>query len=314
MGCGASSDAGGQPNPTYSAPPPEACKAVAAAPAPSPKPSPVPAPAAPAAAPSALLPASGADRPLATQINELKTKAVRAWQAGDTDTAGKLKLQALELQKILASKEQAPSEPGPGPSPAAAAAVGEAAGSGFRKGDPVLFREYSGASVGAVQDAAGTCDVHVPGMPVFLAVPCAELKAASSDADPAVPADAMAVPAAAEPASADAAPPAVAAAATPEQKAVRKGPAKLAEQPAEPAGQIVLLECRGGKDKGKDGHRRDTVAICNAVIERNWACKPLFYADAGSDATACELEAADGVIVRVGDGDYIAPDEISVHR
>ena len=58
-------------------------------------------------------------------------------------------------------------------------AVGEATGSGFRKGDPVLFRaEYSGASVGAVQDAARTCDVHVPGMPVFLAVPCAELKAA----------------------------------------------------------------------------------------------------------------------------------------
>jgi len=43
--------------------------------------------------------------------------------------------------------------------------------------------------------------------------------------------------------------------------------AVLKEQPKEPFGKIHVLECEGGSDKSKNGHRLDTIPICNALIE-----------------------------------------------
>jgi hypothetical protein len=64
------------------------------------------------------------------------------------------------------------------------------------------------------------------------------------------------------------------------------------------------VEVRGGTDKGADGHRRDTIPICNAIIERGWACYPLFYSDAEYDTVKADLETAQGIIVRINPGTY----------
>jgi len=78
----------------------------------------------------------------------------------------------------------------------------------------------------------------------------------------------------------------------------------LAAAPALPAGTIVVLECEGGTDKRSDGHRADTILICNALIAQGWKAYPLFYSDAAHDTILEELSKADGVIPRVNPGAY----------
>ena len=47
-------------------------------------------------------------------------------------------------------------------------------------------------------------------------------------------------------------------------------------QPTNSRGMLVVLEVRGGTDKDAlDGHRRDSVAICNAAIAQGFKCLPV---------------------------------------
>mmetsp|Transcript_10563 Transcript_10563/g.64944 ORF Transcript_10563/g.64944 Transcript_10563/m.64944 type:complete len:471 (-) Transcript_10563:870-2282(-) len=78
----------------------------------------------------------------------------------------------------------------------------------------------------------------------------------------------------------------------------------LKTQPNKPHGKILLLECRGGTDKGANGHRRDTVPICNALIDMGWCSYPIFYNDEEAAQVEIDLLAADGVIVRVNPAVY----------
>ena len=82
------------------------------------------------------------------------------------------------------------------------------------------------------------------------------------------------------------------------------GPATLLPQPAKPLGRIVLVECRGGTDKGADGHRADSIPICNELIKKGWSAEPLFYSDAEHDAVYAALSKASGYIGRVNPGAY----------
>eukprot|EP00951_Prasinocladus_malaysianus_P019596 scaffold158834_cov45-Prasinocladus_malaysianus.AAC.1 len=84
--------------------------------------------------------------------------------------------------------------------------------------------------------------------------------------------------------------------------AMAKRPLQAA--PASPKGTMYVVECRGGSDKGPDGHRRDTIPICNALIDKGWTAAPLFYSDAEYGAVKAKLEGADGVIVRINPGSY----------
>ena len=78
----------------------------------------------------------------------------------------------------------------------------------------------------------------------------------------------------------------------------------LLPQPKAPAGQIYVIECAGGTDKGSDGHRKDTIPICNAIIKKGWAAKPIFYSDAKHDEVFATLSKAQGYIGRVNPGAY----------
>eukprot|EP00963_Diacronema_lutheri_P006088 scaffold516_cov307-Pavlova_lutheri.AAC.2 len=78
----------------------------------------------------------------------------------------------------------------------------------------------------------------------------------------------------------------------------------LKAQPKKPDGKILVLECRGGTDKGTSGHRRDTVPICNALIDMGWCSYPVFYSDKEAAHVEAELMAADGVVVRVNPAVY----------
>jgi len=79
---------------------------------------------------------------------------------------------------------------------------------------------------------------------------------------------------------------------------------RLLPQPKNPTGKLVLLECKGGKDKGKDGHRSDSIPICNALIEKNWRCTPLYYTDADFDKIKNEILQSAGYICRINPGQY----------
>jgi hypothetical protein len=62
---------------------------------------------------------------------------------------------------------------------------------------------------------------------------------------------------------------------------------------------VVVLECRGGSDKGPDGHRRDTMPICEALRQKGWAAEPLFFDDANHAFCKARLLECQGVVVRV---------------
>jgi hypothetical protein len=66
------------------------------------------------------------------------------------------------------------------------------------------------------------------------------------------------------------------------------------------------LELRGGNDKLRKGvgagHRRDTVPICQAVIDAGWACRVVQYHDDAHASVRAACAQADGVLVRAGAG------------
>jgi len=53
----------------------------------------------------------------------------------------------------------------------------------------------------------------------------------------------------------------------------------LKEQPKQPFGKIPIIQCKGGVDKARNGHRPDTIPICNALIQLGWHSEPIFYTD-----------------------------------
>ena len=65
-----------------------------------------------------------------------------------------------------------------------------------------------------------------------------------------------------------------------------------------------MLEARGGSDKGADGHRRDTIPICNGLIRQGYAAQALFYSDTQYDQVQSICEKVDGIIVRINPGKY----------
>lgn len=79
----------------------------------------------------------------------------------------------------------------------------------------------------------------------------------------------------------------------------------LAAQPLNAKGSIILLETRGGADKsGLDGHRGDSLPICNEIIDRGYKCVPIFYEDMNIEKVYNYCAQADGIIVRVSPGTY----------
>ncbi len=55
---------------------------------------------------------------------------------------------------------------------------------------------------------------------------------------------------------------------------------------------MIVLEVAGGADKGHDGHRRDTVPICNELIARGWEAQPRFYCDAEYETLLAEMSSS----------------------
>eukprot|EP01024_Parvocaulis_polyphysoides_P038588 TRINITY_DN346_c0_g2_i1.p1 TRINITY_DN346_c0_g2~~TRINITY_DN346_c0_g2_i1.p1 ORF type:complete len:395 (-),score=38.36 TRINITY_DN346_c0_g2_i1:1118-2302(-) len=79
---------------------------------------------------------------------------------------------------------------------------------------------------------------------------------------------------------------------------------ELLNQPAQPVGTVVIIECPGGTDKGADGFRKDTIPICNALISRGWACFPIQYTDSCFWEVYEEVRKVDGYLYRVNPGTY----------
>ena len=71
-----------------------------------------------------------------------------------------------------------------------------------------------------------------------------------------------------------------------------------------PLARLCVLEVRYGGDKAPDGHRADTVSICNGVVLVGAACEPVFYSDEHLELLREYLTACDGVIVRIAPGVY----------
>jgi len=97
---------------------------------------------------------------------------------------------------------------------------------------------------------------------------------------------------------------AAAAPAEPVNKLTAGAVVEILEQPAEPVGKIVVVECEGGSDKKSDGHRGDTIPICNALIEKGWSAYPIFYSDAKLEEVKAELLSCKGYIARINPGAY----------
>ena len=82
-------------------------------------------------------------------------------------------------------------------------------------------------------------------------------------------------------------------------------PQDLLPQPTNPSGTIYVIECHGGSDKGPDGHRRDTIPICNALISKGWYAQPLFYSDSEKVKIKNKLLKSDGYISRINPGYFL---------
>eukprot|EP01025_Chloroclados_australasicus_P042061 TRINITY_DN447_c0_g1_i5.p1 TRINITY_DN447_c0_g1~~TRINITY_DN447_c0_g1_i5.p1 ORF type:complete len:415 (-),score=55.92 TRINITY_DN447_c0_g1_i5:1704-2948(-) len=57
-------------------------------------------------------------------------------------------------------------------------------------------------------------------------------------------------------------------------------------------------------DKGPDGHRGDTIPICNAIIQRGWECYPIQYTDSTFWEVEEQVRKVDGYLYRVNPGVY----------
>lgn len=71
-----------------------------------------------------------------------------------------------------------------------------------------------------------------------------------------------------------------------------------------PLARAIVLEARGGTDKGEDGHRRDTIPICNSLIGLGVHTEPVFYSDAEWATVFEQAASADLMIIRVNPGKY----------
>ena len=86
----------------------------------------------------------------------------------------------------------------------------------------------------------------------------------------------------------------------------------LSSLPKNPLGYIILIEVRGGVDKGvteeirqkRKGHRPDTIPICNELIQLGWGSLPIYYSDDTYDLVNDFLskDIIQGVIVRINPG------------
>ena len=86
----------------------------------------------------------------------------------------------------------------------------------------------------------------------------------------------------------------------------------LSHQPINYQNAIILLEVRGGVDKGmtpetqktRKGHRGDTIPICNEIIKLGWGSYPVYYSDETIDSLNefFDNETIKGVIVRINPG------------
>jgi len=83
--------------------------------------------------------------------------------------------------------------------------------------------------------------------------------------------------------------------------------ASLKQQPFNPSRKVVFFEVEGGTDKGKDGHRRDTIPFCNSLIEKGVHAEWAWYKDADHDALFERYKDFDGFVPRINpatDGQY----------
>ena len=86
----------------------------------------------------------------------------------------------------------------------------------------------------------------------------------------------------------------------------------LISLPTNPLGYIVLIEVRGGVDKGinekikknRKGHRPDTIPICNEIIKLGWGSLPIYYSDSTYEKVKTFLSQPfiQGVIIRINPG------------
>jgi len=65
----------------------------------------------------------------------------------------------------------------------------------------------------------------------------------------------------------------------------------------------------GGYDKGKNGHRVDSIPIVNGVIKTGNICVPVFYYPAMMETFATVAKAFDGIIVRINPGQLEGKDQ-----
>merc|ERR1712087_637377 len=91
----------------------------------------------------------------------------------------------------------------------------------------------------------------------------------------------------------------------------------LAKQPASPEFKLILVEyfmpahasgC-GGYDKGKNGHRVDSIPIANGVVKAGSACVPIFYVPAFHDLFSKVAKSVNGIIVRINPGQLSGGDQ-----
>lgn len=66
---------------------------------------------------------------------------------------------------------------------------------------------------------------------------------------------------------------------------------------------IVILEVRGGTDKGRNGYRPDTLPIVESLIRRGWSADVIFYSDDKKEEIFQEIvSTADAYISRINPG------------
>merc|ERR1719382_1703094 len=82
----------------------------------------------------------------------------------------------------------------------------------------------------------------------------------------------------------------------------------LQDQPAEPKFKVALVGAydtskeKGGSDKLTNGHRFDTVGLCNGFINAGMSCQPVYYTPDNHDSFFETLAKFDAVLVRVNPG------------
>jgi len=87
---------------------------------------------------------------------------------------------------------------------------------------------------------------------------------------------------------------------------------RLLPQPTNPLFKAALVQTsvpsleNGGSDKLKNGHRFDSIPICNGFINAGMSCQPIFYVKEEHDTFFQVLEQFDCVVVRINPGQITA--------